>query len=78
MGHPTFVAGTVLAQPRKPDLFSDTYARVEARCGEVAPTFQRAVFPEVFVAGPDGRLAIDISSRVDIALHCEWEENKSR
>jgi hypothetical protein len=27
---------------------------------------------------PSSRLAIDISSRVDIALRCDWEENKTR
>jgi hypothetical protein len=30
------------------------------------------------VAGPKRRLAIDISSGVVIALHCEWEENETR
>jgi hypothetical protein len=61
-----------LTQTLKPDLFSDTYVRAEAR------TLQRPEFPEAFVGGPKRRLAIDISSRVDIALHSDWEENETR
>jgi hypothetical protein len=41
-------------------------------------TLQRPEFPEAFVAEPARRLAIDISSRVDIALPCDWEENETR